>query len=315
MPRAAASAYKEVMDAPSYLVGQFLLAMPGIGDPRFEKAVVAMCVHDEAGALGIGLGELVPRLRLHDLLAQLDIPAGEAPNAPIHHGGPVEPQRGFILHTPDWGGQDSIEVAGRWVLSATLDVLRAIAEGKGPSRWVVALGYAGWGPGQLDADRSRPCGGVRATAQATRRGTSLRRRGAAWGARVGATVGGREDIMGAWASTRVNSRSTSAVSVACAAAARSLIGRTTPRAIRTGTTSGASVRAATSIGTSCPNWPVSNTRANTTPEVSPARMRRQRLNSSSHASVRCHCAPTTRRSTPNACAISDTSNPSDTSAA
>ncbi|GAA4812335.1 YqgE/AlgH family protein [Sphingosinicella ginsenosidimutans] len=155
MPRAAAGAYKGVMDAPSYLVGQFLLAMPGIGDPRFEKAVVAMCVHDEAGALGIGLGELVPRLRLHDLLAQLDIPAGEAPNAPIHHGGPVEPQRGFILHTPDWGGQDSIEVAGRWVLSATLDVLRAIAEGKGPSRWVVALGYAGWGPGQLDAEMQR----------------------------------------------------------------------------------------------------------------------------------------------------------------
>jgi len=143
------------MDAPRSLVGQFLLAMPGIGDPRFEKAVIAMCVHDEEGALGIGLGRLVPRLGFHDLLKQLDIPPGDCPNAPIHHGGPVEPRRGFILHTPDWSGTDSIDVAGRWVLSATLDILRAIAEGKGPRRWVAALGYAGWGPGQLDEEMQR----------------------------------------------------------------------------------------------------------------------------------------------------------------
>src|SRR3546814_15312758 len=67
-----------------------------------------------------------------------------------HHGGPVEPQRGFILHTPDWGGDGSVQVADRWVLTATLDILRAIAEGRGPTRWVVALGYAGWGAGQLE---------------------------------------------------------------------------------------------------------------------------------------------------------------------
>ena len=105
------------MDAPRFLSGQFLLAMPGIGDPRFDKAVIAMCVHDEEGALGIGLGRIAPRIGFHDLLKQLDIDPGEAPNAPIHQGGPVEPQRGFILHTPDWGGSDSIDVAGRWVLS------------------------------------------------------------------------------------------------------------------------------------------------------------------------------------------------------
>jgi len=143
------------MDAPRFLSGQFLLAMPGIGDPRFDKAVIAMCVHDEEGALGIGLGRVAPRIGFHDLLKQLDIDPGEAPNAPIHQGGPVDPQRGFILHTPDWGGSDSIDVGGRWVLSATLDILRAIAQGKGPSRWVAALGYAGWQGGQLEQEMCR----------------------------------------------------------------------------------------------------------------------------------------------------------------
>ena len=143
------------MEASSSLSGQFLLAMPGIGDPRFEKAVIAMCVHDEDGAHGIGLGRIAPRIHFHDLLGQLDIEPGEAPNAPIHQGGPVEPTRGFILHTPDWGGADSIDVGGRWVLSATLDILKAIAAGKGPSRWVAALGYAGWQAGQLEQEMRR----------------------------------------------------------------------------------------------------------------------------------------------------------------
>lgn len=132
--------------------GQFLLAMPGIGDPRFEKAVIAMCVHDEMGALGIGLGRIVPRIGFHELLGQLEIEPGVAPDVAIHLGGPVEPQRGFILHTLDWGGEDTIQVGDRWALSATLDILGAIAEGRGPSRWVAALGYAGWGQGQLDQE-------------------------------------------------------------------------------------------------------------------------------------------------------------------
>jgi putative transcriptional regulator len=143
------------MDSPRFLCGQFLLAMPGIGDPRFEKAVIAMCVHDEDGALGIGLGRTAPGIGFHALLKQLDIDPGVAPDAPIHQGGPVQPQRGFILHTPDWGGTDSIDVAGRWVLSATQDILKAIAVGKGPSRWVAALGYAGWEGGQLEGEMRR----------------------------------------------------------------------------------------------------------------------------------------------------------------
>jgi len=143
------------MDAPRFLSGQLLLAMPGIGDPRFEKAVIAMCMHDENGALGIGLGRVVPRLGFHDLLGQLDIEPGVAPDAPIHVGGPVETERGFVLHTRDWGGAESIDVAGRWSLSPTIDVLKAIAEGRGPTRWVAALGYAGWGEGQLEEEMGR----------------------------------------------------------------------------------------------------------------------------------------------------------------
>ena len=137
---------------PRFLTGQFLLAMPGIADPRFREAVIAVCSHDAQGALGVGIGATISGLTLHDVLEQLEIAPGDAPDAPVHFGGPVETRRGFVLHSRDWGGQDTLDVAGRWALSGTLDVLRAIAEGKGPREWLVALGYAGWGPGQLDRE-------------------------------------------------------------------------------------------------------------------------------------------------------------------
>lgn len=140
----------------AFLSGQFLLAMPGMTDHRFDKAVIAMCSHDADGALGIGIGATIDGLGFHDLLEQFDIPAGDSPNAPVHFGGPVEPRRGFVLHSTDWGGQETIGVAGRWALTGTVDALRAIAEGAGPSRWIVALGYAGWGAGQLDGELGRP---------------------------------------------------------------------------------------------------------------------------------------------------------------
>jgi len=143
------------MDAPASLRGQFLLAMPGIGDPRFEKAVIALCAHDENGALGVGVGRVLPGITFHGLLDQLGIEPGAAPDCDIHAGGPVEQQRGFVLHSTDWVGEDSLLVDGRWCLTSTLDVLRAIAEGKGPARWLVALGYAGWGEGQLDGEMRR----------------------------------------------------------------------------------------------------------------------------------------------------------------
>lgn len=144
------------MPDPQYLTGQFLLAMPGMGDPRFERAVIAMCAHDAHGAIGVGLGAIVEGLGFHDLLDQFEIAHGTAPDAPVHFGGPVEPRRGFVVHSRDWSGLDTIDVAGRWSLSGTIDVLRAIAEGSGPTRWVVALGYAGWGEGQLDGELTRP---------------------------------------------------------------------------------------------------------------------------------------------------------------
>lgn len=146
----------QAMDKPAFLSGQFLLAMPDMGDPRFARAVIAVCAHDENGAVGIGVGQTYDGLGLHDLLQQFGIDPGDCANAPVHIGGPVEPRRGFVVHSADWGGQDTIDVAGRWALSGTVDVLRAIANGTGPARWLVALGYAGWGEGQLDDELTRP---------------------------------------------------------------------------------------------------------------------------------------------------------------
>jgi putative transcriptional regulator len=139
-------------DQPRFLTGKVLLAMPGIGDSRFDQAVIAMCAHDEGSALGIGIGNIMPRLRLHELLKQFDIAPGLAPDVVVHAGGPVEQQRGFVLHSRDWGGDGTVQVAHRWGLTGTIDALRAIATGKGPKSWLVALGYAGWGAGQLDAE-------------------------------------------------------------------------------------------------------------------------------------------------------------------
>ena len=146
----------QAMEDPRYLTGQFLLALPGMSDPRFDHAVIAICSHDAGGAVGIGVGAIIEGLGLHDLLDQFDIAHGAAPDATIHFGGPVETRRGFVLHSLDWGGQDTIDVAGRWALSGTVDVLRAIADGSGPTRWVVSLGYAGWGEGQLDGELATP---------------------------------------------------------------------------------------------------------------------------------------------------------------
>src|SRR3546814_10148152 len=90
----------------SDLSGNLLLAMPGIGDPNFEKSVIALCAHDENGAMGINIGQEIPGLSLRELLTQFDLSGDKRPDVPILRGGPVEPQRGFVLHTLDWGGQD-----------------------------------------------------------------------------------------------------------------------------------------------------------------------------------------------------------------
>lgn len=143
-------------DDPPYLAGQLLLAMPGIGDPRFERSVIAICVHDEQGALGIMVSGAVEGLTVGDLMRQLDIEPGAAlDDIPVLIGGPVEPGRGFVLHTPDYAGQSTVMVAGQWALTSTLDVLKDIVAGKGPRQWLAALGYTGWAPGQLDQEMTR----------------------------------------------------------------------------------------------------------------------------------------------------------------
>lgn len=140
------------MNDTAFLSGQFLLAMPGIGDPRFEHSVIAMCQHDAQGALGLCLHDEADDFRVPDLMRQLGIDPQNTPARPVLMGGPVEPGRGLVLHSPDWAGPGTRHVAGRWALTGTLDVLAAIAEGRGPACWLVATGYAGWGAGQLEQE-------------------------------------------------------------------------------------------------------------------------------------------------------------------
>lgn len=169
------------MSEGEYLNGRLLLAMPGMGDPRFDHAVIAMCMHDANGAFGIGIGEYVPGVRLHALLEDLGIDPGVAPDCEVVAGGPVEPARGFVLHSTDWTSEGTIEIAPLCAVSASLDVLRAIADGSGPHSWIVALGYAGWGPGQLDGEMRRHGWFAAQGRSAILFGTEARRRwNAAW---------------------------------------------------------------------------------------------------------------------------------------
>lgn len=142
-------------DSPPWLTGQLLLALPGVGDPRFDRAVLAMVRHDEEGALGIAIGQPHAVLTMGDVLGQLDIDAGAIGGVAVLDGGPVERQRGFVIHSRDWAGVDAVDVAGAWMVSSSPDVLRAIAEGRGPSQWHFALGYAGWDAGQLENEFAR----------------------------------------------------------------------------------------------------------------------------------------------------------------
>lgn len=132
--------------------GRFLLALPGMADWRFSQSVIALCVHDENGALGISVGEEMDGVSLCDLLESFDIDASALPDQPVLRGGPVEPRRGFVLHSLDWAGQEMVRVGDKWGLSGSLDILKAIAAGNGPSRYLVALGYAGWAAGQLEKE-------------------------------------------------------------------------------------------------------------------------------------------------------------------
>src|SRR6202048_198075 len=136
------------------LTGQLLLAMPQMSDERFARSVVYICAHSgEAGAMGLVVNKLLGSLTMGELLAQLEIePSGAAGGHPVHFGGPVDAGRGFVLHTADYREEATLHVDGDIAVTATLEVLRAIGEGRGPHQSLFALGYAGWAPGQLDAE-------------------------------------------------------------------------------------------------------------------------------------------------------------------
>ncbi len=137
-----------------FLEGQMLIAMPGMMDPRFEKTVIYLCAHSENGAMGFVVNKQANDISFEDLADQFDIepkPLNDPPR--VHIGGPVDSSRGFVLHTSDYV-QDSSTVSDEngIALTATLEIVKEIAEGRGPRNAVLALGYSGWGPGQLESE-------------------------------------------------------------------------------------------------------------------------------------------------------------------
>jgi putative transcriptional regulator len=153
--------YTDFLDAMSsnkkgggYLEGQLLIAMPSMFDPNFERTVIYICAHSDQGAVGLTINRPIETLSFPELLSQLEIPAVDPPgNQMILIGGPVETERGFVLHSVDYFTEDAtLRTSEEIGLTATLDILRAIAQGKGPRQKLLAIGYAGWAPGQLEAE-------------------------------------------------------------------------------------------------------------------------------------------------------------------
>ena len=139
------------------LAGKLLIAMPDMGDPRFERSVIFICSHSEERAMGLIVNKPARDLRFNDLLKQLDIPvAPPSREIRVYVGGPVDYGRGFVLHSPDYHSNDStMTVEGGYGLTATLDILEDISLGEGPEKCLLAMGYAGWGPGQLEDEIQR----------------------------------------------------------------------------------------------------------------------------------------------------------------
>lgn len=136
-----------------YLTGRLIVAMPNMLDPRFARSVVYLCAHTEEAAMGLVVNRLIGSITFPDLLEQLDIDPGAAnSDIRVHFGGPVESGRGFVLHSTDYVQEGTLRVSEGVSLTATIDILRDMAAGKGPRQSLLALGYAGWGKGQLDAE-------------------------------------------------------------------------------------------------------------------------------------------------------------------
>lgn len=135
-----------------FLEGKLLIAMPGMPDPRFERSVVFMCAHSANGAMGIIVNKPFAGLAFGELMSKLDINVTTSrSDSPVLFGGPVETEKGFVLHSGEYKSADAtLSVTEQVSLTATRDVLCAIADGSGPHDWLFALGYAGWGAGQLE---------------------------------------------------------------------------------------------------------------------------------------------------------------------
>lgn len=143
-------------ETPASLTGKLLIAMPGMADPRFDRSVVLICAHSGDGAMGLVVNRNLPEVEFGELLHQLGIDrSAHARKVPVHFGGPVEPGRGFVLH-PVQPGSDApegrLDIAPDLAMTTTRDILEDLAHGRGPERAVLSLGYAGWGPGQLEAE-------------------------------------------------------------------------------------------------------------------------------------------------------------------
>jgi len=135
------------------LTGQILIAMPQMGDPRFSQSVIFLCAHTPDGAMGIIVNRPLNKPDFSDLLKQLEIePHPPARRIALGTGGPVDHNRGFVLHSTDWATEGSMDVDGEHMLTSSLDILKAIALGGGPKQCFLALGYAGWDAGQLDEE-------------------------------------------------------------------------------------------------------------------------------------------------------------------
>jgi putative transcriptional regulator len=128
--------------------------MPQMQDPRFARSVVYMCAHsEEGGAMGLVINKTIDALTIDELYAHLKIePVRANRPQPVHFGGPVDPGRGFVLHSVDYREEGTLGIGEEFAMTATLDILRAMGKGGGPRQSLLALGYAGWAPGQLDAE-------------------------------------------------------------------------------------------------------------------------------------------------------------------
>lgn len=142
------------MDQSSNLTGKLLIAMPGMLDPRFERSVILVCAHSDDGAMGLVVNRPLPELGFAQLLQQLGVEGGaSADPVPVGFGGPVEPGRGFVLHRArprDDQTEGTMCIGEDLAMTTTRDILEDLAQGRGPQPALLALGYAGWGPGQLD---------------------------------------------------------------------------------------------------------------------------------------------------------------------